>query len=250
MTKLRTLIVEDEERSINLLTALLAELAPDIEIIGIASRVEDAIIAIDQMKPEFIFLDIELFGQKAFTILEEVTWKRFQFVFVTAYEEYALKAFRYAAVDYLLKPIDPFLLLTALQKVREKSTIFPESERMEVVREHMSAEGTHKRITLPTLDGFVMEELENILSLEANGNYSWIRLVNGNSILVSRNIQEYEEILVSGNFFRIHRSHIINLMHVKKYIKGRGGNVVLSDSRMLPVAARKKEAFISRLKEM
>lgn len=250
MTRLRTLIVEDEERSINLLRSLLAEMAPDIEIIGVATRVEEAIATIDKTKPDFILLDIELFGQRAFTILDEVRWKHFQFVFVTAYEEYALKAFRYAAVDYLLKPIDPVLLLTALQKVRENKTVLPDSERMDVVREHLLPEATHKRITLPTLDGFVMEELENILSVEANGNYSWIRLVNGNSILVSRNIQEYEEILISGNFFRIHRSHIINLMHVKKYIKGRGGNVVLSDSRMLPVAARKKEAFISRLKEM
>ncbi|MHB1279030.1 MAG: LytR/AlgR family response regulator transcription factor [Bacteroidia bacterium] len=250
MTKLRTLIVEDEERSINLLRSLLAEMAPDIEIIGVATRVEEAIVTIDKTKPDFIFLDIELYGQRAFTILDEVRWKHFQFVFVTAYEEYALKAFRYAAVDYLLKPIDPLLLLAAVKKVRENKTILPESERMEVVREHLSPEASHKRITLPTLDGFVMEELENILSVEANGNYSWIRLVNGSSILVSRNIQEYEEILVSGNFFRVHRSHIINLMHVKKYIKGRGGNVVLSDTRMLPVAVRKKEAFITRLKEM
>jgi two-component system LytT family response regulator len=250
MTKIRTLIVEDEERSINLLRSLLAELAPDIEIIGIARRVDEAIEAINMTKPDFIFLDIELFGQRAFTILEEVVWKHFQFVFVTAYEEYALKAFRYAAADYLLKPIEPQLLLDALQKVRENKSVQPESERMDVIREHLSSDATHKRITLPTLDGFVVEELENILSVEANGNYSWIRLVNGNSFLVSQNIQEYEETLVSGHFFRIHRSHIINLMHVKKYIKGRGGNVVLSDTRMLPVAVRKKEAFISRLKEM
>lgn len=250
MTKIRTLLIEDEERSIHLMKNLLSEWAPDLEIVAVATRVEEAIESINTHKPDLVFLDIELFGQLAFGILDEVSWRGFQFIFITAYEEYALRAFRYAAADYILKPIEIDLLLQALDKVRNHTSMQVGSERTQVVREHLSGEAAHKRITLPTLDGFVVEELDHILAVEAEGNYSWIRLVSGRSILVSRTIQEYEEILTSGAFFRIHRSHIINLMHVKKYIKGRGGNVVLSDSKMLPVAARKKEAFISRLKEM
>lgn len=248
MNRIRTLLIEDEERSMRLLSSMLKELAPDIEVAGTACDVEEAVTAINALRPELIFLDIELAGQLAFSILDRVTWRNFQLIFITAYEAYALKAIRYSAADYLLKPLAREELQQAIRKVRENRALHPESERMDVLKEHL--ETVHRRITLPTLEGFVVEELDNIRSIEADGNYTRFYLVNGSLILVSRNIQEYETLLEPSAFFRIHRSFIVNLNHVKKYLKGRGGNVVLSNAQMLPVSVRKKEAFIQRLKQM
>ena len=232
----------------HLMRSMLKELAPDVEVVAMATHTDEAIERIDREKPELVFLDIELAGQLAFGILDRVTWRSFQFIFVTAYEAYALKAIRYSAADYLLKPIEASELTGALAKVRENRALHLGSERMEVLKEHL--ETIHKRITLPTLEGFVVEELENIRSIEADGNYTRFHLVNAGTILVSKNIHEYENLLESAFFFRIHRSFIVNLLHVKKYLKGRGGNVILSNAQMLPVAVRKKEAFIQRLKQM
>lgn len=248
MTPIRTLLIEDEERSMRLMTSMLREIAPEVDIVGTASEADEAVGRIDREKPELVFLDIELAGQLAFGILDRVVWRSFQFVFVSAYEAYALRAIRYSAADYLLKPVDPEELKAALEKVKENRALHLGSERMDVLKEHL--ETIHRRISLPTLDGFVVEELDNIRSIEADGNYTRFHLVTGNSILVSGNIHEYETLLEPSFFFRIHRSFIVNLNHVKKYLKGRGGNVVLSNAEMLPVAARKKEAFIQRLKQM
>jgi len=247
---IRALIIEDEVRSTHLLNALLGDFAPDINVVATADRVEEAIATIVKEKPELIFLDIELCGELAFRILDRVSWRNFQLIFITAHESYALKAIRYSAADYLLKPVAPEELALAIQKVREKKALNMDSEQMDVFREHLNSGGEHKRITLPTLHGFVIEEMDNILSIEADGNYSIFQLKGGATIMVSGNIQAYESILEQGSFFRIHRSFIVNLKQVKKYMKGRGGQVVLSDGRLLPVAIRKKEGFISRLKQM
>ena len=247
---IRALLVEDEERSMRLLYAMLRDLAPDVEVIAREEQVDKAIQVIDKEKPDLVFLDIELNGESAFGILDGVTWKEFQVIFVTAYESYALKAIGYSAADYLLKPIDAEDLKNALEKARKGIALRLDSERMALFRSQLSEEGFHKRISLPTLDGFIIEELENIRMLKADGNYTLFHFINGEKSLVSKNIREFESLLEQRFFFRIHRSYMVNLRHVKKYIRGKGGHVVLSDSSMLPVAIRKREAFLERLKQL
>lgn len=235
MNLIRTILVEDEPRSRNLLRGMIGEFCPELIMIDEVSDVESAIASVLKNKPDLLFLDINLFGSSGLSILDACHPK--QVVFTTAYDQYALDAFKYDASDFLLKPVGPADLKAAVAKVKRRM--------MELDPIQATTHSDIKRLALPNLQGLEIQDTADILYIKAEGNYCFIHLKSEKKILVSKNIQHYEESLSPELFYRLHKSFIVNMQHVSKYLKGRGGQVVMSDGTLIPVASRRKETFLT-----
>lgn len=248
---IRALLVEDEKNSQELISGLINEYCEGVEVAGIAGSVSEALEKIKSLSPELLFLDIELPDGDGFQVLEKSPSKNFEVIFITAYDQYATKAFKFSATDYLLKPVDIDELQEAVKRVLEKRANTPKEEQ-EARLEALIANLKHlqqplKRIVLPTSNGFTVVNPDDIIRCESDRNYTFIFLKDGRKILVSRTIKEYDEMLSDYNFFRIHQSHLINLSYLKNYTRGRGGYVELTDGSVLDVSARRKSEFLKRM---
>ena len=246
---LKAIIIEDEPNSQQLLKSLVEEDCEGVQIAGIAGGVAEALAAIEKHKPQLLFLDIELPDGDGFQVLEQCGEINFDVIFTTAYDQYAMKAFKFSAVDYLLKPIDVDDLQTAVKKVVEKQAADqgPSEHLQALIHNIRSVSQPYKRIVLPTSNGFTVVDTKDIIRCESDRNYTFIPLKDKRKILVSRTIKEYDEMLRDYNFFRIHQSHLINLDYLKNYTRGRGGYVELKDGTTLDVSARKKSDFLKRM---
>ncbi len=250
---LKALIVEDEKKSQLLLKSMVEEFCKGVEIVAIAGSVKEALAAIEEYQPDLLFEDIELPDGDGFQVLEQCAKINFDIIFTTAYDQYAVKAFKFSATDYLLKPIDIEELQQAVERVVQKRAsggppVFPTKESVGVLAQQ--ARNPHqplKRIVLPTASGFTVVNPEEIIRCESDRNYTYIFLADKRRILVSKTIKEYEDMLEEYNFFRIHQSHLINLLFLKNYIRGRGGSVELTDGTIVDVSARRKSDFMRRL---
>ena len=241
MTKIKTLLVDDEPISSKHLKAILAKNCPDIEVMAIANNIEDALEKIYTIKPELVFLDIELGGESGFDLLKRTEQKKFEVIFVTAHNQFGIEAVKAHALDYILKPINKVELLIAVDnatKVIHNRT----SNQMPP-----SIGTTQTRLSLPTMEGLLFVELNDIIFIESEGRYSRFYLNNNTKLLVSKNLGEYEDDLKKKGFARIHHSYIVNLSFVEKYIKGRGGYVILKNGKSLEVSTRKKDDFFEKL---
>lgn len=250
---LKAIIVEDEKNSQELLKELIKEYCEGVEVVDIAGNVADALESLDAYKPNLVFLDIELPDGDGFQVLEKASNKEFDVIFTTAYDQYAMKAFKFSATDYLLKPVDIDELQSAVARVREKyesgqTEPGEQTAKLEALIQNLKTMAQPlKRIVLPTSNGFTVVNPEDIIRCESDRNYTFIFLTDGRKILVSRTIKEYDEMLSDHNFFRIHQSHLINLSYLKNYTRGRGGFVELTDGTTLDVSARRKSEFLKRM---
>lgn len=249
---IKALIVEDEINSQELLKELIAEYSEGIEVVGTATGVTEALQKIEELDPDLLMLDIELSDGDGFQVLEQAKDPRFDVIFTTAYNQYAIKAFKFSATDYLLKPVDIEELQKALARVVENQEQDDDEgvskDRLQALIGNLrNSQKGFKRIVLPTTNGFTVVDPKDIIRCESDRNYTFIFLVDGRKILVSRTIKEYEEMLEDFNFFRVHQSHLINLAFLKNYIRGRGGQVELTDGTVVDVSARKKADFLRRL---
>lgn len=260
---LKAIIVEDERNTQELLKSYLEEFCEGVSVVAMAAGVKSAVAAINEHHPDLLFLDIELSDGDGFQVLEHYAAEnpdsatRFDVIFTTAYNQYALKAFKFAATDYLLKPLDIEELQEAVKRVVEKRAEKPaeglglpgmDAQQLQLLLQSLrTKQTTFKKIVLPTSQGFTVVEPHDIVRCEADRNYTYIFLKEGRKILVSKTIKEYEEMLEDYDFFRIHQSHLINLHFLKNYIRGRGGAVELTDGTVLDVSARKKADFMRRL---
>ena len=248
--RIPALIVEDEKNSQELLRELIHQYCEPLEVVAIAGGVNEALDALKNHKPEIVFLDIELPDGDGFQVLEKAEKLSFEVIFTTAYDQYAMKAFKFSATDYLLKPVDIDELQQAVERAVEKRKVQKDdvSERIEaLIKNIRSSNPALKRIVLPTSNGFTVVNPTDIIRCESDRNYTFIFLTDGRKILVSRTIKEYDEMLNDYNFFRIHQSHLINLAYLKNYTRGRGGYVELNDGTTLDVSARKKSEFLKRM---
>lgn len=248
---IKALLVEDEKNSQELISGLIDEYCEGVEVAGIAGSVGEALEKIEALRPELLFLDIELPDGDGFQVLEKSSARNFEVIFITAYDQYATRAFKFSATDYLLKPVDIDELQEAVKRVLDKRANTPAVEQ-EARLEALIANLKHlqqplKRIVLPTSNGFTVVNPEDIIRCESDRNYTFIFLKDGRKILVSRTIKEYDEMLSDHNFFRIHQSHLINLSYLKNYTRGRGGYVELTDGSVLDVSARRKSEFLKRM---
>ena len=238
---IRTVLVDDETDSIRVLQKLLEKYCPQVAVVGTAEGVETALAVIQGTRPDLLFLDIEMMQGNAFDLLNQLRPLTFQVIFVTAFDNYAIRAFKYSAVDYLLKPVDIDELVSAVDRVAKRSQQKNIVDQMQVFLDNMGTFNlATQKMAVPTVDGLIFINLKEVVRLEAKSSYTQILMENGEVVMATRTIKDYEDILPEGLFCRIHNSHIINLQKIEKYNKGRGGYVTLEDGSTIEVASRKR----------
>lgn len=245
--QIQAVLVDDEENSLEALTILLQKYCPDVHVAGTADTVNSAIEVINNLQPDLVFLDIALPDGQGFEVLEQVTHTTFEVIFTTAYDQYALKAFDFSALDYLLKPINAEKLQQSVERFQH---IHPQAvlkERVSVLREGLG--NLLQRIILTSMDGFEVHKISDIIRCEANGSYTIFFIKGGHKVITSKTLNNFEKMLDDLSFVRVHSKHLINLDYVKRYISGRGGYIVFDDGTQVDVSERKKKEFIRRMKE-
>lgn len=244
---LTAIIVDDEKHCQEALQRILKKYQGQIELIGTTHSVVGGQRMIEELDPDVVFLDVHLKEETGFDLLKRLSEVDFFVVFTTAYEEYAVNAFKYSAFDYLLKPIDPDELYETIQRMVDKKSDQHNAKKLEALFHNFEnkLEGMRK-IAIPTLKDYTFLNIPEIVRCESDGNYTQIFSLNGKKITSTRTLKYFEDFLGNGSFFRIHKSHFVNLVHVEKYIKGKGGYVVMSDGTTLEVAVRRKEEFLRR----
>lgn len=242
-------MIDDEERAISALSSMLASYAPEVEIVATANSVPAGVLAINEHEPDLVFLDIEMPEYNGFELLRFFRNVDFEIIFVTAYSEYALRAFEVSAVDYVLKPVEVESLKKALAQFHKRNTVSRMDDRLELLEEVMRTDEIN-RIALPVSEGLVFVELKEIVLLEAHGAYTNVCLRNNTRIFVSKKLKFFEDLLEGREvFFRLHRSHIINLNCIQKYVRGEG-TVVMDGKRLVSISRDKKSEFEERLKSL
>lgn len=245
--KLKCIIVDDEVSARRVLNSLCKEFCPNVEIIGEADSAMTAFDLINERSPDFIFLDIRMPIKDGFQLLEMFDEISFKVIFTTAFDQYAVQAFKFSAMDYLLKPIDIDELIAAVDKIHKTRNDKGGTEQMEVLRKNMNPKSSNK-IALPTSDGFVFLDSDTIIRCEAYGNYTKVfQKEDERPILVIQTLKHFEKILEDSHFFRIHKSYIVNLNQVKRFIKGKPAKLVLSDGAEVEVSIRKKDMLVQKL---
>ena len=242
-----TLIVDDEKKSIFSLELILEKYCPEINVIGTAESVEQAIESINKLKPDLVFLDITMPDGDGFDVLENVDFKSFEVIFVTAYNQYALKAFEFSAIHYLLKPVDYLELQKAVKRFEHLKSKDVFNEKIQVLRDSLN--NKHHKIILPSFDGLEIINLDEIIRCEADSNYTVFFLTNDRKIVVSKSLNNFEKVLSDIYFCRVHKKHLINLEHVKHYVKGKRGMIIMQEGLNVHVSESKKKYFINKLKK-
>ena len=249
--KYKAIIIDDEAKARRLLQTLIEENCPEIEIIAQAEDVQNAVKAIPQFKPDIVFSDIDMPIYNGFQLLDFVDKTDFELIYCTAHNDFALKAFEVSAVDYLVKPIQISLLVKAVEKaIRLRNASPTITQRLDTLKENLKANAL-KKIALPIADGLRFVDLDNILYLEAEGAYTHVVLKDNSKILISKKLKEFETLLSDNkNFFRTHRSFLINIDAIKQYIKSDGGSIIMSNHTEIPVARERKDDFQSLIESI
>jgi two-component system LytT family response regulator len=251
-TKLKCIIVEDEEHSRKYLSSLLAKYCKELIILDEIATVNNAILSIEKNKPDLVFLDIELGGESGFAILEALNGKvSFDIIFVTAFQEYAINAFKYAAVSYLLKPINLEELQESIERIKQIRTKINTQKQIDFLLEMIKRQQkTHDCIAVPTFEGFTFIKISDIIRLEADGSYTMVYFKSTEPILVCKNISYFEELFTETCIIRIHKSSMVNIQFVKKYIKHNGGHIVMADNTKIKVSERKRAEFLELIQKL
>ena len=245
------LIVDDEFQSRKLITKMLSRFFPEINNITEAATVDEAKKTIDTAPPQLIFLDIQMQGENGFDLLDKVTDFNFEIIFITAHNQFAVKAFRYNALDYLMKPVDADEFRAAVVKAIKRinqDTKNPDEQIGSLKQQLKNPQKIPDRIIIPTAEGYLIIPVQDISYCHANSNYTVFYLKDKTKVTSSYTMGYYEDILSEHNFFRIHRSYIINLAYIKMYKKGDGGIVVMNDGQEIEVSRSNKEAFMKFFK--
>jgi two-component system, LytTR family, response regulator len=244
MIKKRALLIDDETKSRTALHSFLSKYCPSIEIVGEADGVKKGLESIALLAPDVLFLDIEMNDGTGFDLIERLPKINLEIIFVTAFNQYAIKAFRYSAIDYLLKPVNPEELIQAVAKLSDESRISEIELKLEAL---MSNKTSIQKLAIPSMEGIRLEEVSNIRYCESDNYYTHIHLNSGEKLLVSRTLKEYDTILSEEGFFRIHQKYLVKLSEIKTYSKSDGGFVTLNDGTHLTVSRRKKEDLMKVL---
>jgi two-component system LytT family response regulator len=242
---IRTVLVDDDRTSLLTLKSLLEKNFPQVRIVGTAMTVKDAIALIDEAKPQMVFLDVNLPDGEGFDVMGNVSFRNFQVIFVTAYDKYAVRAFEFSALHYIVKPATVDGLKTAFDRYKDVKEEDIEG-RLSVLKE--SLKGAQEKIIIPSSVGLNIVKLGDVVRLEADDVYTTFYLASGQKFVASRSLNNYEKILEDLPFSRVHSKHLINLVYVKRYMKGKGGSVIMEDNTEVEVSVRKKADFLEKLK--
>jgi two-component system, LytTR family, response regulator len=241
------IIVDDEPYSCESLATLLERYCPNVKVLDICYSGADALKAIGEQAPTLIFLDIEMPGMNGFEMLQNLPSINFAIIFTTSYDQYAIKAIRFSALDYLLKPVDRQELQIAVQKAIHKShETFPQQMEMLMHKLQHRLSAINK-IAMPTMEGLRMIPVNSIISCASSSNYTILTLKNKEKITASRTLKEIEELLEDFCFLRVHNSFVVNINEVEKYVKGDGGYLIMSDGSNIDVSRSRKELLLKRL---
>jgi len=242
------LIIDDEESAVNVVAFLLNKYVNEIEQVFTAVGAEEGLKALYQHKPQLVFLDVEMPLMNGFQLLEKFRDHSFEVIFITAYDHYAIRAIKFSALDYLVKPIEVEDLKTAIEMVKQKRKQSTTNERLETLLHNlMNEKNQANRIAIPSIEGLQFVEVNDIIYLEAESNYTVVYIKPSQKITVSKTLKDFEELLPPNIFIRIHHSWIINKNHVQKYLRGEGGQVIMSNGKTLDVARRKKDEFMKAI---
>jgi len=244
---MKAIIVDDEPYCCEVLSTLLQTYCPQVKVTAYYTSSKEALVAIQKQPPDIVFLDVEMPNMNGFQLLEHLPAINFNLIFTTSYDQYALKAFRWSAIDYLLKPIDHEELEKAVNKVVKQSQ-WPANQQLELLLEKWKQPSTAiSKVALPTMEGLQMIAVETIISCESDSNYTIFRLKNKQKIIVSRTLKDIEEMLYEYSFTRVHHSYLVNINEINKYVKGEGGYLEMSDGSTIDVSRSKKEALLNKL---
>lgn len=245
---IRTIIVEDEQKSLDMLAGIIQKHCPELTVVGLGRSVKEGVDLIETLKPELVFLDISMPDGSGFDLLEKVSGSKFEVIFATASDQYAIKAIKYSASDYLLKPIDIDELLLAVQKVLKRKNAIPNMENLQFLIQHLKrADESFQKITLPTGNAYEIVNIKDIIRCEADGSYTTFYLSDKRKLMISAGLKHYEELLPDSDFIRVHHHHLINMNQVVRFLKEDGGYAIMSDGSKIEISRRKKEAFMERL---
>jgi len=244
---IRCVLIDDENNSLEMMEWLLTTYCPQVKIEAMCNSASKGIEAINEYKPDLVFLDIEMPHMNGFDMLEQFDKLFFDVVFCTAYDQFAIKAFRYSALNYLLKPVDPEDLKETIRRSEEKKS-GPTKEQIELLFQTIrtTPKQAVQRIALTTGDGMIFVPTKDILYCQAESNYTSVALVGGKKILVSKVLKEIDDALSGPDFFRIHNSYLINLNHIKKYVRGEGGYIIMEDGANVSISRSKRQEFMDQ----
>jgi two-component system LytT family response regulator len=240
-------IVDDEQHNISILKKLLTKYCPEVMLTGEASSPGAALELIKKQQPQLVFLDVEMPGMDAFELLSHLKPVNFEYILVTAFDRYAVKAFAHNALHYLLKPVDIDELRLAVQKASARILETNVNRRIDDLKGQAESNQI-TRIALPASNGLVFVAVDDIVCCTARNTYTLFEFVNDKELLVSGSLKEFEEKLPAGIFCRVHNSHLINMNHIRQYIKGKGGQVKMINGKLIDVSLRKRDEFLSRLR--
>ena len=240
---MKAILVDDEKNALEMLEWMIQKNCPEVEIVAMCDSPLEGLEKIKTLKPDLIFLDIEMPQLNGFDLLDRLGSHESDVIFTTAYNQFAIKAFKACALDYLLKPIDPEDLKSAVQKAKNKKSKVS-TEQLNILLSYMKPEKPKsKRIALTTTDHLIFIDTDKIIYCESDSNYTIVFLSNGEKVIVSKTLKDVEEILDGSDFFRIHASYLINMKHVTKFTRGDGGYVVMSNNQHITVSRKKKDEF-------
>jgi two-component system LytT family response regulator len=252
---IKTILVDDEPRGLKSLQKLLQFHCPAVEVISCCSSATEAKNEIFELHPDLVFLDIAMPGKTGLDMLTELPEVNFEVIFVTAYSDYMAQAFHFSAVDYLIKPVDEDLLTQAVSRVEKKMEriesdyVKGNKEPLETFLYNMHhASENQKKLCIPSISGFQVIEITDIIYCEASTNYTNFYFTNRPPICTSKQIHEYEQLLSDCNFIRTHKSFLVNMQHIKEYVRGEGGSLILSNGSEVEVSRRKKDWLMTKMK--
>jgi two-component system LytT family response regulator len=246
--KLKSVIVDDEPDAVGFINSIIGEYCPELSVVGKAGNVIEAAGEINLKKPDLVFLDVEMPGGTGFDLLAQFPEKRFDVIFITAFNHYAIRAIKFSAVDYILKPINISDFVEAVRKVvaKRKDKSFQSPDLLKILMENLKT-STPSRLAIPTSDGMEYLNPRDIIRIESDRSYSWFYVTGNRKILVSRHLKEFQDLLGDRNFFRAHNSHLINLRFVKKFIRKEGGYIEMQDGEQIPVSRGRKDLFLAHM---
>lgn len=242
---IKCVLVDDERNALEMMEWLLKTYCPEVEVVAMCNSAELGIEAINRYKPDVVFLDIEMPKMNGFDMLEQFDKLFFNVVFCTAYDQFAIKAFKYSALNYLLKPVDPEDLKATVSRIAEKKSV-PTREQFELLLQNMQqpVKTTPPRIALTTNDGLIFVPTADIIYCEAESNYTNVVLTGGKKILISKVLKEIDEALSGPDFYRVHSSFLININHIKKFVRGDGGYIVMDNDATVSISRNRKQEFM------
>lgn len=249
---IRTIIIDDEQHCIDRLVNLLtAEHSAEVSVVGTAATVAEGTRLVSLLHPALIFLDVQVQDQLGFEVLKAMPSKDTEVIFTTGYEQFALQAIKFSAIDYLLKPVDKDDLHIALSKLSDQLSKKMTVAKLETLLSNIEKKNSRPgKILVPTINGFELLDVEEIIRCESDINYTTLFLKDKKKLLVARTLKEFESLLQDHNFFRVHNSHLVNLQFIKSYHKGKGGVVYLSDGSQVEVSSRRKDDFLRKMAQL